>query len=133
MEPRIHRVIRLMTGELCRDIPLEELAKSVNLSSSRFRHLFKDSTGLSPTQYLKVRRMQKAQELLKTTFLSVKEIMLRIGIKDQSHFTRAFRKLYGLSPVKYRSQYLRETELRNRRGFNEGDHNGQQIATAANK
>jgi transcriptional regulator GlxA family with amidase domain len=114
MEPRIHRVIRLMTGELCRDIPLEELARSVNLSSSHFRHLFKDSTGLSPTQYLKVRRMQKAQQLLETTFLSVKEVMLRVGLKDKSHFTRGFKQLYGLSPVKYRSQYSREAGLGDR-------------------
>ena len=110
MEPRIHRVIRLMTEELRREVPITELAKSVNLSSTRLRHLFKDHIGLSPTQYLKVHRMQKAQQLLENTFLSVKEIMLRIGIKDKSHFTRAFKKLYGLSPVKYRSQYLRETE-----------------------
>lgn len=110
MEPRIHRVIRLMTEELHREVPITELAKSVNLSSTRLRHLFKDHIGLSPTQYLKVHRMQKARQLLENTFLSVKEIMLRIGIKDQSHFTRAFKKLYGLSPVKYRSQYLRETE-----------------------
>jgi AraC-like DNA-binding protein len=133
MEPRMHRVIRLMTEELRREVPIKELARSVNLSSSRFRHLFKDSTGLSPTQYLKVRRMQKAQQLLETTFLSVKEVMLRVGLTDKSHFTRGFKQLYGLSPVKYRSQYLRETELRNRRGFNEGNHNGQQIAIAANK
>ena len=99
-----------MTSELCRDVPLEELAQAVNLSPSRLRHLFKESTGFSPTQYLKVHRMQKAQELLESTFLSVKEVMLRVGLKDKSHFTRAFKKLYGLSPVKYRSQYLRETK-----------------------
>jgi AraC family transcriptional regulator of arabinose operon len=105
MEPRIQRVVLLMTDELRRDVSIKELAQSVNLSSSRLRHLFKDETGLSIKQYLKAQRMQKAKELLESTFLSIKEIMPRIGIKDKSHFTRAFKKLYGLSPAKYRSQY----------------------------
>jgi two-component system response regulator YesN len=54
--------------------------------------------------------MQKARELLENTFLTVKEIMLRVGVKDKSHLTRDFKKVYGLSPSNYRSQYLRETE-----------------------
>lgn len=108
MEPRINRVIRLMTEDLHCEVPITELAKSVNLSSSRLRHLFKDSTGLSPTQYLKVQRMEKAKELLETTFLSVKEVMILVGVQDKSHFTRAFKKLYSLSPVEYRSRYLRD-------------------------
>jgi two-component system response regulator YesN len=99
-----------MTDELRRKVPIKELAQSVNLSASRLRHLFKDRTGLSPTQYLKVQRMQKARELLENTFLTVKEIMLRVGVRDKSHLTRDFKKVYGLSPSKYRSQYLRETE-----------------------
>jgi transcriptional regulator GlxA family with amidase domain len=111
MESRIHRIIRLMTEELHREVPITELAKSVNLSASRFRHLFRDSTGLSPTQYLKVYRLQKAQELLESTFLSVKEVMLRVGFTDKSHFSREFKKLYGLSPINYRSQFLRETDV----------------------
>lgn len=105
MEPRIHRVIHLMTGKLRREVPLTVLAQSVNLSPSRLRHLFKDATGLSPAQYLKIQRMEKAKELLENTFLRVKEVMLRVGVKDKSHFTKEFKRLYGLSPVKYRSRY----------------------------
>lgn len=106
MEPRIHRAIRLMTVDLRREMSLDELARSLNLSASRLRHLFKDETGLSPVQYLKAQRMERAKELLETTFLSVKEVMLQVGVKDKSHFIRGFKKVYGLSPSQYRTRYL---------------------------
>ncbi len=46
--------------------------------------------------------MQQARKLLEETFLSVKQIMSAVGLKDESHFTRDFKKAYGLSPVRYR-------------------------------
>lgn len=105
MEPRIHRAIRLMTVDLGREVSLNELAQALNLSASRLRHLFKDETGVTPAQYLKARRMQRAKELLEATFLNVKEVMLKVGVKDKSSFVRDFKKFYGLSPSRYRFQY----------------------------
>lgn len=105
MERRIDRVITLMTNDLRQEIPFNKMAQSVNLSASRLRHLFKYETGISPAQYLKAQRMLKAKELLETTFLNVKEVMLQVGVKDQSHFVRGFKRAYGLSPVKYRTQH----------------------------
>ncbi len=105
MEPRVQRVIRLLTHDLSREPQLIKLAQAVNLSPSRLRHLFKDETGISLTQYLRAQRMGKAKELLEDTFLNIKEIMLRVGVKDKSHFVRAFKEAYGLSPLKYRSQF----------------------------
>lgn len=96
-----------MTTDLRRDVPLNRLAQSLNLSESRLRHLFKAETGVSPVQYLKAQRMQKARKLLETTFLNVKEVMLKVGAKDTSHFIRDFRKAFGLSPSQYRAHYLR--------------------------
>jgi AraC-like DNA-binding protein len=49
--------------------------------------------------------MQKAKELLETTCLRVKEIMNQVGIRDESHFARTFKKLYGVSPTQYRALY----------------------------
>ena len=106
MEPRIHRAIRLMTVDLGREVSLNELAQALNLSTSRLRHLFKEKTGVTPAQYLKARRMQRAKELLEATFLNVKEVMLKVGVKDKSSFVRDFKKFYGLSPSRYRFQYL---------------------------
>lgn len=112
MDPRIHRAIRLMTADLSHDIEIDELARSLNLSTSRLRHLFKDQTGTSPKQYIKAQRMQKAQELLQTTFLNVKEVMLKVGVTDKCHFIRDFKKKFGLPPSQYRAQYLKTERKR---------------------
>jgi two-component system response regulator YesN len=54
-------------------------------------------------RHLQLMRMKKAQNLLETTLLSVKEIMVRVGIKDRSHFERDFKRIYGLTPTQYRA------------------------------
>jgi transcriptional regulator GlxA family with amidase domain len=106
MEPRVDRVIHLMTVDLKRDIPLDELARSVNLSVFRLLHLFKAETGTSPLQYLKTQRLTKARELLEITFLNLKEVLHRVGLKDRSHFAKDFKKQFGVPPLRYRNQYL---------------------------
>ena len=84
---------------------LEELSRHVNLSPWWLCHLFSAQTGLSPCQYQKLVRMQRAAELLVTTFLCVKEVMSKIGVNDLSHFKRDFKQSYGLTPGQYRQRY----------------------------
>jgi len=81
---------------------LSEMAQVVNLSPSRLRYLFKKETGTAPGHYLRTFRLERAKVLLETTFLSVKEIIGSIGVNDQSHFIREFKKSYGLTPAQYR-------------------------------
>ena len=59
---------------------------------------------MSIGEYLKNLRMQKAGELLETTSLNVKEVAAAVGMRDQSHFVRAFKKSYGLTPSQYRDK-----------------------------
>ncbi|MEP6635286.1 MAG: helix-turn-helix transcriptional regulator [Acidobacteriota bacterium] len=100
------RRIQLLTAAIEKDFRrpwnTEKLALLVNLSPSRLRHLFKADVNQTPAQYLKSVRMREAETLLRTTFLSVKEIMSRVGIFDESHFGHEFKKTYGLAPSKYR-------------------------------
>jgi AraC family transcriptional regulator, arabinose operon regulatory protein len=103
MDRRVQKVAALMEAELVRSVPLYELAKSVNLSDSRLRHLFKIEIGRSPSEFLKALRMQRAKQLCEATFLSIKEIMGSVGVRDPSHFVRDFEKLYGLSPARFRA------------------------------
>lgn len=103
MDTRLRQAARLLSEDLSRPLDLEALARSLNLSPSRLRSLFRDETGETPAQYLKRLRLQRAEELLTQTFLSLKEVMLRVGIADESHFVRDFRKTYGLSPMRYRA------------------------------
>jgi len=103
MDRRIQIARSAFETDFSRAWDIEKLALLVNLSTSRLRHLFKTETGMTPTQYLKSIRMREAELLLRTTFLSVKEIMNRVGISDESHFGHEFKKAYGLPPSKYRS------------------------------
>lgn len=110
MDPRVRQVIDLLSEDLGRNIDIEALAKSVNLSSSRLRHLFKDETGLTPAQYLKRLRLERARELIDGSFLRLKEVMPQVGISDESHFVRDFKKKHGLPPIKYRHRHRKRSE-----------------------
>jgi transcriptional regulator GlxA family with amidase domain len=94
-----------MKENLRRELSSDELARSVNLSTSRFRHIFKAEVGTSPARYLRTLRLERAREMVKTSLLSVKQIMASTGITDRSHFDREFKKAYGLTPVQYRAAH----------------------------
>jgi AraC-like DNA-binding protein len=59
-----------------------------------------------PAKFLKSLRMQQAATLLTTTFLSVKEIVRQVGLTDESHFVRDFKRIYGMTPSEYRNSVL---------------------------
>ena len=105
MDPRIEALITLMKADLRRMLPISRMAQSVNLSPTRLSCLFKAETGSPPARYLRQMRMQVAATLLVETFLSVKEIMAHVGIKDESHFVRDFKRITGMTPMQYRKQY----------------------------
>jgi transcriptional regulator GlxA family with amidase domain len=102
MDRRVQRVIQMIEEDIRVNLTLAEMAEAVNLSPSHLYHLFKSETGMAPTRYVKALRMGKAKELLETTFLSVKEIVILIGATDGSHFVRDFKRQYNLTPTQYR-------------------------------
>ena len=87
---------------------LPTLAVLINLSPSRFRHLFKQETGATPAQYLKDVRLVKSEKMLRTTFLSIKQILKQVGIASNAHFVRDFRRKYGTTPTAYRRMMRRK-------------------------
>lgn len=113
MAERVKRVIELMHGDPSRTFSLGEMAESVNLSPPYFCYLFKSITGVPPARYLKSLRLKHAATLLTTTFLSVKEIVRRVGLTDESHFVRDFKRLYGMTPSEYRNSALLSTDAAN--------------------
>ena len=102
MDRRIQIVSSALETDFRRAWNIDHLGQLVNLSGSRLRHLFKAEMDQTPAQYLKAIRMREAAILLQTTFLSVKEIMNRVGISNESHFVHEFKKTHGLAPSKYR-------------------------------
>ena len=108
MDRRIELVISRIKSESATAWDSTTLATLVNLSPSRFRHLFKQETGMGPAQYLKEYRVRKAEKMLRTTFLSVKQVLKHVGIGSNAHFVRDFRKTYGMTPTAYRRTVRRK-------------------------
>jgi AraC family transcriptional regulator of arabinose operon len=115
MDRRIELVIAKMRTEPATPWDTTTLAALVNLSPSRFRHLFKQETGTSPAQYLKDFRLRKAELMLRTTFLSVKQVLKQVGLSSNTHFVSDFRKLHGMTPTAYRKAFWRATKRRKSR------------------
>ena len=84
------------------ELSLTSLAEMYNISSSRLSTLIKKELGLSFSEYITARRMQKAEELLKDDSRSIEEIANAVGYHDYFYFTKVFKKTQGISPSKYR-------------------------------
>lgn len=115
MDRRIELVISRIKNETAVAWDTKTLATLVNLSPSRFRHLFKQETGKGPAQYLKEFRLRKAEKMLRTTFLTVKQVLQQVGLGSNAHFVHDFRKMYGMTPTAYRRTTFRLLQQRKRR------------------
>lgn len=86
------------------EISVEDIAKTCGLNRSYFGKIFKDVMGKSPQEFLLSYRMIKATELLKLSQLSIGDISNAVGYPNQLHFSRAFKKIYTLSPREWRNR-----------------------------
>lgn len=86
------------------DITVEEIAACCGLNRSYFGKIFHEVLGKSPQEFLISYRMTKATELLKLTSLSIAEVGSAVGYSNQLHFSRAFKKIYAISPRQWRNE-----------------------------
>ncbi|MEG4226805.1 AraC family transcriptional regulator [Microcoleus sp. N9_B2] len=102
---KLQIVIDYINDYLNRDLHLGELANLVQMSPYYFTRLFKQSTGITPHQYVTKCRIDQAKLLLKQPEFSIAYISQQVGFHDQSHFSKTFGKIVGLTPKKYRDQF----------------------------
>lgn len=113
-----------MRADVRGEMSLAEFAQSVNLSVWRLSHIFKSDVGMPPIRYLRLLRMERAKNLLESSFLSVKEIAFQVGLNDESHFVRDFKSTYGFSPALYRSHFKNKSATEEHNGTNGNGNNG---------
>ena len=92
-----------ISAHLNQNISLSEMGGVINVSQHHFCRLFKQSTGITPHQYLTQCRINRAKQLLSKTKLTITEIAFEIGFNNHSSFTRLFRKYVGITPNSFRA------------------------------
>jgi AraC family transcriptional regulator len=85
-------------------VPLVFVAKEVGMSYCHFSRAFKRSMGITPSNYIAERRIERAKQLMQETDLPISEIALRSGFSSQSHFTTSFHRLARVTPRSFRKQ-----------------------------
>jgi AraC family transcriptional regulator len=100
----LKRVSDYVDAHLHREIVLVDLADITGWSVRHFARMFRQSTGQTPHNWVVSRRIERAKDLLRKPALPLAEVALSCGFADQSHFTTSFRKVTGLTPLKWRRE-----------------------------
>ena len=101
---RLRAVVEYIEGHLEAGPSLGQLAAVARLSPYHFARQFKRATGLPPHQYVILRRVERARQLLEAgTGLPLAEVAAHVGFSDQSQFTQHFKRIVGVTPGQFRT------------------------------
>ena len=100
------RIKAYLDAHYTEPLQLDELADKMGCSTAYLSHVFKGAFGYAPIQYVIRRRIGLAQTWLISSDLSATQIAAMVGYDDPSYFSVLFTKVVGLSPIRYRKQYL---------------------------
>ncbi len=98
----IHKTVQYIHIHFAERITMEEMARRVFLSPAYFSRVFKQETGQSFNAWLNRVRIDKSKELLLHQNLRLTDIAQLVGFEDQSYFTKVFRRITGMPPLKFR-------------------------------
>ena len=105
MDPNIQRVLGHIENEYTEIIHLGELAAISGYSLSRFKIKFKDKVGITPSNYIRFKKLEYAKYLLRTTEKTVTRIALDSGFSSSNYFSTVMKNLSNYSPCEYRDFY----------------------------
>jgi AraC family transcriptional activator of pobA len=105
-EDQMQYIINFMDEHFQQNISVESLAAMSGYSYDRFRHLFKEKTGVAPLRYLFLKRLELAKSLLLNTKMLVSEIASETGFINDAQFCNIFKRETGLTPKTFRSKLL---------------------------
>lgn len=101
----IEEVLHYIEANLSANISNEQLAEVAHMHPSHFIRFFKSKMGQTPAKYVNLQKMNQARFLLENTNMTASEIMQFIGMNDISHFSKLFKNIYNISPIRYRQNY----------------------------
>jgi AraC family transcriptional regulator len=110
---KLRQVSEFIHDNLSGSLSVADMANLVQMGSCHFARAFKESTGMSPHQFVLRRRIERALQMLKETHVSLAGVAYELGFSSQGHFSTVFRKAAGVSPSEYRQDVI---GTRNARG-----------------
>lgn len=103
---RLRKIEDYVRAHPAESISIETLAELAELSPFHFSRVFKQTTGMTPLQFVIRERMLQAQQLIRETSRSLIEIALEVGYTSPSHFAQVFRRTVGVAPTQFRNALL---------------------------
>ena len=99
-----HEIIEYLEVNFREELTTADLCERFGYTAAHFCRKFKEATGLTPMNYLKIRRMEEAYKLLKKGEHNINEIATQCGYTDSNYFTRCFKSHFGVPPSQLRIQ-----------------------------
>jgi len=111
-DKRLRQLIQTVVSRPEDEWNIEKMTELANLSRAQLMRLFKQQTGISPHAFVNLIRLRQAAVLLRQTADSVLSVALNVGFQSETHFGKAFKKQYGISPGQYRKNAgIGETDI----------------------
>jgi AraC family transcriptional regulator len=104
------RVVEYIEDNLGSKMGVRDVSDLVALSPGHFSRAFRQSLGSPPMAYIAARRIERAKLMMTSTRERLTDIALACGFSDQSHLTRCFRRVVGMSPGRWRRTSLRDSD-----------------------
>ena len=101
-EQAVQSTIEFMKSNLGETISIEDVAEAVHCSRAKLFEVFKESTGMTPNDYWQRLRIDRAQQLLANSNMSITTVAMECGFSTSQYFSTVFRKYAGVSPSDYR-------------------------------
>lgn len=94
----VRDIVEYLEENFMKDISTASLCEQFGYTAPHFCRKFKEGTGLTPMNYLKIRRMEEAYKLLKKGNHNINEVAIHCGYDDSNYFTRCFKSHFGIPP-----------------------------------
>lgn len=101
--PVVRRAVQYITDHFDQPLSIQSLADELEVSPSYFSALFSKCMGIGFHEYLTRFRVEEARQLLTATQYPINEIAVTVGYADQSSFTKAFKRVTGITPYQLRT------------------------------
>lgn len=98
----LERIMKAINANISNPmLNVEMLTQEVGMSRTHLYRCIKESTSLTPSDFIRTIRLRQAAELLKSKEYTITQVAYAVGFNSQTHFSNAFKRLYGISPTEY--------------------------------